>query len=133
MDVKHIEALVEHGRPLPAVNQVEMHPMIWRERAALLKYCKQQGIVVTAYGSIFAGDTRFLGDAALKGVAKAAGKTVGQVLLRWGHQMGFAIIPKSERQHRILENIEIFDFELSPAEMEALCGMRGSLGCYWNP
>lgn len=133
MDMKHIETLVEHDRPLPAVNQFEMHPMIWRERAALLEYCKQQGIIVTAYGSMFAGDTQFLEDAKLKGVAEASGKSVGQVLLRWGHQMGFAIIPKSEKQHRIQENIDIFDFELSPEQMEVLSGMRGRLGRYWNP
>jgi len=133
MNVDHIEALLAYGRPAPTVNQIEMHPMIWEEREALLNYCKSKGIIVQAYGSIFAGKSRFLHDPAVVKVAKECNKTLGQVLLRWGHQMGFAIIPKSVRQHRIVENMGIFDFRLSGKQMAALSAMRGRLGSYWNP
>lgn len=132
-NVDHIETLAKHGRPLPAVNQIEMHPMIFREREALVRYCQEKGIVVQAYGSIFAGKTQFLEDPGLNKVAAECGKSVGQTLLRWGHQMGFVIIPKSVKQRRILENMEIFDFELAPDQMEVLTSMRGRLGAYWNP
>merc|ERR1711972_483773 len=98
-----------------------MHPMIWKEREGLLRYCQAKGILVQAYGSIFAGKSRFLSDPFLAKVATECGKTPGQVLLRWGHQMGFGIIPKSVRQQRILENMGIFDFELAPAHMAGLC------------
>lgn len=133
MNVEHIEALVQHQRPLPVVNQIEMHPMIWEEREGLLNYCKSKGIVVQAYGSLFAGKHRFLADKALVQVSQDVGKSVGQVLLRWAHQMGFAIIPKSVQRQRIVENLGVFDFELSPRQLAVIASIRGRLGSYWNP
>jgi len=133
MDIPHIEALIQHHRPLPVVNQFEMHPMIWEEREALLNFCKSKGIIVQAYGSIFAGKPRCLSDQSLVRVGAECKKSVGQVLLRWGHQMGFAIIPKSVQRHRIAENMDIFDFELTPKQMAAIASIRGRLGSYWNP
>merc|ERR1711920_957329 len=80
-----------------------------------------------------------LGDATLAGVVSAhPGKSPAQVLLRWGYQMGFQLIPKSVRQHRIIENMQIFDFELTDEEMTQLNGLQGredtrsALG-YWSP
>lgn len=133
-DVAHIEALRSQSRPLPAVNQIEMHPMIFRERERLVNYCRESGILVQAYGSIFSGQPDKLSRPAVAGPAAARpGKTEAQVLLRWGLQMGFAIIPKSVKQPRIAANMEVFDFELSPAEMQALGALQGQLGEYWNP
>lgn len=138
-NVMHIRALREHGRPMPAVNQFEMHPLVYKARQPLLEYCKEQGILVQAYGSVFFGRQEKLADGTVAEVAAAhPGKTPAQVLLRWGVQMGFQIIPKSVRQTRIKENMEIFDFSLSEDEMAKLSGMKGvettesALG-YWNP
>lgn len=131
--VNHLEALEKHGRPLPTVNQVEMHPMIWKEREQLLNYCKARGIIVQAYGSLFAGQNEWLKDEGLQRVAAETKKSVGQVLLRWGLQMGFALIPKSVKEHRIKENMDIFDFELTPAQMNVLGSMQGRLQAYWDP
>eukprot|EP00928_Gymnodinium_smaydae_P024637 TRINITY_DN19878_c0_g1_i1.p1 TRINITY_DN19878_c0_g1~~TRINITY_DN19878_c0_g1_i1.p1 ORF type:complete len:329 (-),score=68.39 TRINITY_DN19878_c0_g1_i1:43-1029(-) len=131
--VKHLEALEQHGRPLPAVNQVEMHPLNWKERENLLTYCKPREILVQAYGSLFFGKEQRLTEQAVGQVAAAHGKTNAQVLLRWGYQMGFQLIPKSTKAHRLKENADIFDFELSPAEMKTLGSMKGELGAYWQP
>lgn len=131
--VQHLEALEKHGRSLPTVNQVEMHPMIWKEREEMMNYCKARGIIVEAYGSLFAGQNEWLQDAGLNKVAQETGKSVGQVLLRWGLQMGFALIPKSVKEHRIKENMDIFGFELSAAQMEVLSSMQGRLRAYWDP
>jgi len=132
--VKHLEALRSRKRPLPTVNQIEMHPLVYEERKSLVEYCKQHGILVEAYGSVFSGHQDKLNDPAVARVlAGHPGKTGAQVLLRWGLQMGFQLIPKSVRQARQRENMDIFDFELSAAEMQSLGRMKGSLMEYWNP
>jgi len=130
----HMEALRTHGRPLPAVNQIEMHPMNYQERSQLLEYCKEHKILVQAYGSIFFGKTEFLDrQQVTSAVAAHPGKSSAQVLLRWGLQMGFQIIPKSIKKHRIEENLNILDFELSDDEMQTLSRMQGTLNAYWQP
>jgi len=139
-NVEHIEALRAHGRPMPVVNQIEMHPLVYSGRRELLEYCKQKKILVQAYGSMFWGQTDKLNDSTLAEVVGAhSGKTPAQILLRWGFQMGFQLIPKSVKQHRIVENMQIFDFELAPEEMTKLNSLDGlredknsALG-YWSP
>jgi len=131
---KHIEALRKHGRPLPAVNQIELHPLNYRNRASLLDYCKENGILVQAYGSLFAGQTEWLKAPQVTSAVKAhPGKTPAQVLLRWALQMGIQVIPKSVKHKRIEENLKFLDFELSESEMAALSGMKGELQAYWQP
>lgn len=133
-DVRHIQALSDHGRPLPNLNQIEMHPMILAERQELVEYCKTNNIIVQAYGSLFFGKTELLADKHVTDIVKNhEGKTAAQVLLRWGWQKGFQLIPKSVKQHRIEENMNIFDFSLSDAEVKSLDSMQGTLGAYWNP
>jgi len=137
--LKHLEALQSHGRPRPAVNQIEMHPLIYQERKALVSYCKEANIAITAYGSIFFGRKKKLNQKIIKGIAQAHEKSPAQVLLRWGLQMKLAIIPKStssiERQR---ENMNLFDFELTEKEMEVLTTLQTKVGArgtvaYWNP
>lgn len=132
-NVQHLEALVQHGRPLPVVNQVEMHPLNWKEREPLLEWCRLHGVLVQAYGSLFFGKQERLAEDAVQRVAAAKGRTAAQVLLRWGHQMGFQLIPKSVKKERIIENSQIFDFQLDDEEMGLLSSMRGELGAYWQP
>eukprot|EP00933_Yihiella_yeosuensis_P025739 TRINITY_DN19976_c0_g1_i1.p1 TRINITY_DN19976_c0_g1~~TRINITY_DN19976_c0_g1_i1.p1 ORF type:complete len:317 (-),score=68.70 TRINITY_DN19976_c0_g1_i1:173-1123(-) len=131
----HLKALKEHGRELPVVNQIEMHPLNWKEREGLMNWCKEHGILVQAYGSMFFGEEEHLATEAVEEVAAAHGKSNAQVLLRWGKQMGFQIIPKSVNKARIIENSQIFDFELSSEEMDKLSALAGSaeLDAYWQP
>jgi diketogulonate reductase-like aldo/keto reductase len=137
--VKHLKALKEHSSVLPAVNQIEMHPLIYEERKVLLNYCKEGGIAITAYGSIFFGNMDKIGHASIKTIADAHGKTSAQVLLRWGLEHGFAIIPKSvSSKARQQENRDIFDFELTTTEMKQLDQLQSQTGAkgttaYWNP
>jgi len=133
-DIRHIQALVDHKRELPVTNQIEMHPMILAERTQLIDYCKSKGVIVQAYGSLFFGKTELLADKHVTDVvANHPGKTAAQVLLRWGWQKGFQLIPKSVKKHRLEENMNIFDFALTPEEVQSLDGMQGVLGAYWNP
>merc|ERR1712039_808886 len=75
-NVQHIKALADHGRELPVVNQIEMHPLVYQERQALIQYCQKNDILVQAYGSIFFGDTKWLNDPAVtKTMGAHPGKT----------------------------------------------------------
>lgn len=133
-DVRHIQALADHGRALPTMNQIEMHPLVLAERKGLIDYCNEKGIIVQAYGSLFFGQTQWLDDPRVTDIVKAhAGKSAAQVMLRWGWQKGFQLIPKSVKRHRIESNMDIFDFSLTEAEVQSLDTMQGQLGAYWNP
>lgn len=131
--VEHLEALERHGRPMPAVNQIEMHPLVYRARLPIVNYCKDHGVLVQAYGSLCSGRQRWLEAPQVQAVASSVGRTPAQVLLRWGHQLGFQLIPKSTHWERLEENYRIFDFELGEAEMASLSRMRGDLHEYWDP
>jgi diketogulonate reductase-like aldo/keto reductase len=132
--VRHIQALIDHGRPLPVMNQIEMHPLIYAERQQLVEFCNLKGIVVQAYGSIFFGQKEHLAHPTITSlVSKFPNKTPAQILLRWGLQKGFQLIPKSVKRHRLEENMGIFDFHLTEKEMQELEKMEGRLDAYWNP
>jgi diketogulonate reductase-like aldo/keto reductase len=100
----------------PAVNQVEANPFV-RPRA-VEDACREHGVALQAYRPLAHGD-RF-GDAEVQAVARRHDRTEAQVLLRWGLQHGFTVLPRSGSRERIAANGEVFDFELSGADMEAL-------------
>jgi len=132
--VEHLEAL-EHKRPEapPAVNQIELHPLIIDERRDVIVCCSRLGVLVQAYGSIFSGQARYLERRVVQQAALAHHRTAAQVLLKWALQQGIAVIPKSTNPDRISENAALDGFELSQGEMMNLSAMRGKLGEYWNP
>lgn len=135
--IPHLEALRAAGRPPPAVNQIEMHPVIYLQRDELVEYCRRHGILVQAYGSLCSGEAKALGHPALQSVAQSRSVNPAQVLLRWGLDRGFGVIPKSMSQERMDINKDIFDFSLTEDELRSLevnmWSSIGSLGVYWNP
>jgi diketogulonate reductase-like aldo/keto reductase len=114
--VETIERLSRKARRKPAVNQVEFNPFHYRRR--LLDHCRREGIVFEAYSPLDRG--RGLHESAIRAVADGLGRTSAQVMLRWAIQHEAVVIPKSSRQERIRSNAQVFDFELSPAEMAIL-------------
>jgi diketogulonate reductase-like aldo/keto reductase len=108
--------LVAGSVHLPAVNQVQFSPFQYRRR--LLDYCLEQGIVFEAYSPLARG--RGLDDPTIVAVAERIGRTPAQVMLRWANQHQAVVIPKSSRRDRIRSNAELFDFELSDTDMQAL-------------
>ncbi|GAB4839869.1 Non-functional NADPH-dependent codeinone reductase 2 [Ancistrocladus abbreviatus] len=103
----------------PAVNQVEVNPF-WQQKK-LIDFCKANGILVTAYSPLgaigtFYGSNRVMECEVLKEIAKARGKTIPQVCLRWAHEQGIALVVKSFNEERMKENLMIFDWELSEEE-----------------
>ncbi|KAG8533634.1 uncharacterized protein KY384_001375 [Bacidia gigantensis] len=99
-----------------SVGQWELHP--WLARPDIVVWCKERGIVIEAYCPIVRGQ-RF-GEPSLQKLVKAHGKTPAQVLLRWSLQKGFVPLPKSVTHSRIVENADVYDFELSQSDMQAL-------------
>ena len=127
---RHIEELMAQPgvEVLPAVNQVEYHP--WNQQKEIYEYCKKKGIVMVAYSPLTQG--RRLGDGVIKGIAERHSKSAAQVILRWILQRGVVTIPKSDRESRIKENADIFDFELDEEDMGKIAnldeGQKANIG-----
>ena len=111
-----IQELSKVANIQPAVNQIQFSPFEYR--AALVAAGEQAGIVSQAYSPL--GTGRHLDDPAVARISEATGHTPAQVLIRWAIQKGLSVIPKSVHQDRILENFNVFDFELDDAAMADL-------------
>ncbi len=114
--VRHLQELEAVSGLVPAVNQFELHTYF--QRKELVAACQQAGIQVESYSPLARG--RKMDDPALLGLAAHYGKTPAQLMIRWGLQKGFVMIPKSVRRERILENVDIYDFEISAEDMQLL-------------
>ena len=110
----HIRRLHEECEIPPAVNQIEVHPYLTQN--TVREFCAQHQIAIEAWSPL--GQGNVLGDPAIRAIAERAGKTPAQVVLRWHVQRGDIVFPKSATPDRIRENIDIFDFELSAADVE---------------
>jgi methylglyoxal/glyoxal reductase len=127
--VPHLEELREASDVVPSVNQVEFNPFLFQRE--LLEYCRKHSIQLEAYAPLTRG--RRLDDATVRVVAEAHHKTPAQVVLRWGLQHDVVVIPKSVRPERIVENGQLFDFELREDEMNALDRLNENLRTAWDP
>lgn len=123
--------LLSCARIRPTVLQVESHPFLVQSR--LLRYCQQEQIAFTAFSPLGAASYYSLGMASqseslldnpiVQCISLDRGKSAAQVLLRWGIQRGTSVIPKTSTLERMAENLNIFDFELSQADMDAISGL----------
>ncbi len=130
--IRHLDELLAETDITPAVNQIEVSPFI--QRKELRAYCAAKGIVVEAYSTLSRG--RRTEDERLAKIGQKYGKTAAQVALRWGLQSQMVIIPKSVHRERIIENANIFDFELSAEDMITLAGFDENYSVIppaWNP
>lgn len=114
--IHHLEDLIKDAEIKPMVNQVEFHPMLTQKD--LLSFTREQGIQLEAWSPLMQG--QLLDNEVLKAIGGKHGKSVAQVILRWDLQHGVITIPKSTKEHRIIENASIFDFELTLEEMEQI-------------
>ena len=109
----HLQRLLDETETVPAVNQVELHPLF--QQAGLRREHEELGIVTQAWSPLAQGQV--LDDPVLSRIAEGHGKTSGQVVIRWHLQLGNVVFPKSVTPQRIEENIDVFDFHLSESEM----------------
>jgi diketogulonate reductase-like aldo/keto reductase len=116
--VEHLEELFEESELIPAVNQIEFHPFVYKEQQPVLELCRQKGIVVEAYSPLAQGQG--LENRMITSIADTYGKSSAQVMLRWAIQHGTVPIPRSSNAGRIRLNLDVFDFELTDQDMAAL-------------
>ncbi len=115
----HLQRLIDETGETPAINQVELHPYF--QQRELRQLHERLGIVTEAWSPLAQGAV--LDDPVIVEAARAHSKTPGQIVIRWHLQLGNVVIPKSVTPERIRENLDVFDFELSDDEMQAIAGL----------
>jgi diketogulonate reductase-like aldo/keto reductase len=116
--VKHLEDLKKNFEIVPALNQVEWHPK--SHDYELLKYCKDNNIVLQAYSSLgSSSDSSLRNDSTVKKIAAELGKSPSQILLRWATQNNIAIIPKATSKKHLVENMDL-NFVIPENQMKIL-------------
>ncbi|PKL14555.1 MAG: aldo/keto reductase [Spirochaetae bacterium HGW-Spirochaetae-8] len=113
--IHHLKNILELSDVIPAVDQVELHPLL--NQKELRDFCRENTIQIEAWSPIMKGN---LDLPLLLELSKKYGKTPAQVVLRWHVQHGIVVIPKSVHEHRIRENAQVFDFSLSADDMAAI-------------
>lgn len=123
--VDHLTALLDRVQVVPAVNQIEVHPYF--QQPEIQAFNAEHAILTQAWAPIggitFYRDSSHsstLEDPVITGIADAHDKSPAQVMLRWGLQQGRSVIPKSTKPHRIAENLDVFDFDLTAEELAAI-------------
>jgi len=110
--------LIVHNEIVPAVNQIETHP--FHQQIETQKFLQQHNVQIESWGPFAEGKNNIFHNELLLSIGRKYNKSVAQVVIRWLMQRGVVAIPKSVRKERIEENFNIFDFELSPENMEAI-------------
>ncbi|MHC2993495.1 2,5-diketo-D-gluconic acid reductase [Pontibacter sp. HJ8] len=113
--------LIVHNKVVPAVNQIETHP--FNQQIETKQFLQEHHIQIESWGPFAEGKNDLFRNKLLSSIGKKYNKTVAQVVLRWLTQRGVVAIPKSVRKERLEENFNIFDFELSREDMEAIVAL----------
>ncbi len=145
--IRHIEELKAAGLPMPAANQIELHP--WSQKPELVRYLTDNAITPIAYSSLVPLSTWRTAegqdsaktdqmkadgeraDAPFKIMAEKYGVSEAQVLLRWAIQKGYPVLPKSTNPDRIRSNADIFSFTIDDEDMAAIEKMDRGDGIAW--
>lgn len=118
--VHHLQDLMKDAEIKPMVNQVEYHPRLTQQEVKT--FCDNNGIQFEAWSPLMQG--QLFENPLLKEIANKYNKTVAMVILRWDLQNGVVTIPKSTKDHRIVENADIYDFELSNEDMDRISDLN---------
>ena len=116
----NLAKLLETAKVIPAVNQTEIHPLLPQDK--LYQFCQSRGIHQTAFGPLGGSGSSLHEDEAIVSIAKTRGVGTGNVMLSWGVQKGWSVIPKSITPARIASNLRD-NFELTAEEMEKIDGL----------
>lgn len=113
--------LILHNKVVPAVNQIETHP--FNQQIETQKFLQVNKVQIESWGPFAEGKNNIFQNELLLSIAGRYKKTVAQVILRWLTQRGVIVIPKSVRKERMIENFNIFDFELSSEDMNTIVAL----------
>jgi diketogulonate reductase-like aldo/keto reductase len=126
---RHIEPLLETAVIVPQVNQIRLCPGCTQD--AVVEYCRGKNILLEAYSPL--GRGAIFEAAEMKALAEKYHRSIAQLCIRWSLQRGYLPLPKSVTPGRIIENSRVFDFELSPEDVEKIAGLTGIAGLDQNP
>lgn len=126
--VEQLEDMKKKTGKFPVNNQVELHP--WHQQRALRNFCSENGISVTAWGPLF--HSHLDEEPLMAEIGQNYGKTAAQATLRWHIQNEITVIPKSVNEKRLIANTDIFDFELSPEDMNRIDALDGKKKFAWD-
>ncbi|MNC03239.1 Glyoxal reductase [compost metagenome] len=110
--------LISHNEITPAINQIETHP--FQQQIESANYMKEKNVQIESWGPFAEGRNNLFNNEVLVSIAEKYQKSVAQVVLRWLTQRGVSAIPKSTHKERIIENFNIFDFELNQEDLETI-------------
>jgi methylglyoxal/glyoxal reductase len=127
--VHHLEEIIANCEIVPMVNQVEYHPRF--NQRELHNFCKKHGIQLEAWSPLMQGG--MLEEPTLVGIAKKYNKSTAQIIIRWDIQTGVVTIPKSVKPHRIAENADVFDFELTQEDMDKIDALNQDKRMFADP
>lgn len=113
--------LIVFNKVVPAVNQIETHP--FNQQIETQKFLAENHVQIESWGPFAEGKNNIFGNEMLNALGRKYGKSVAQIILRWLTQRGVVVIPKSVRKERIVENFDIFDFELNGEDMESIAAL----------
>jgi diketogulonate reductase-like aldo/keto reductase len=122
--------LLIHSKVVPAVNQIETHP--FNQQIDTQKFLQDNNVQIESWGPFAEGKNNMFNNELLLSIAGKYKKSVAQVILRWLTQRKVVVIPKSVRKERIIENFNIFDFELSPEDMSAIVSLDTTKSLFFD-
>ncbi|MEG3990338.1 aldo/keto reductase [Microcoleus sp. S28C3] len=122
--------LIVHNEVVPAVNQIETHP--FHQQIETQKFLKENNVQIESWGPFAEGKNNIFHNDVLLSIAGKYGKSVAQVILRWLTQRGVVAIPKSVRKERMSENFNVFDFELSADDMDAVATLDSKQSAFFD-
>ena len=125
----HIEALMKTAKIKPMVNQIRLCPGETQDE--LVEYCRAQGMILEAYSPL--GNGKIFEVPEMKALADRYGKSIAQICIRWGLQQGYLPLPKSVTPSRIEDNLKVFDFELTDADVQLIANLKGCVGLSGDP
>ena len=125
----HIDALLETAEVGPMVNQIRLAPGDTQDQ--VVDYSREKGMLLQAYSPL--GTGRIFEVPQMRALARKYGKTIAQIAIRWSLQRGYLPLPKSVTPARIRENAQVFDFELSPEDVETIANLKGCIGFSADP
>jgi 2,5-diketo-D-gluconate reductase A len=122
--------LIVHNQVVPAVNQIETHP--FNQQIENQKFLQDNKVQIESWGPFAEGRNDMFNNAVLRSIADKHQKTVAQVILRWLTQRGVVAIPKSIRKERIVENFNVFDFDLNPDDMATIATLDTKTSSFFD-
>jgi 2,5-diketo-D-gluconate reductase A len=114
----------------PAVNQVEVNP--FHQQADAVAFMRDNGVQAEAWAPFAEGRNNLFGNEALLDIGGKHGKSVGQVVLRWLVQRGIVALAKSVRKERMVENLDVFDFELDESDMARIAALETGTSSFFS-